>query len=271
MPYYLVLPRRSTLHYLSSRNYYDLSRLAKSDMADQFYALTLERAISHYLSGDLTAKGLVHAYFLIRCKPGWSINVDFSEVCTGSKKVLKPGKLPLSKSTFYRAIGDLSAEKKITWEPIAGLKVTLSSDKTQQRKTAHKTVITTAKKEPRPLEKSAGEAYQNFLASLPPPTQAQFKKYAEEAVGRLPKRPVLVDSWIANKHQELWSEFQKTNKTYVPPIDLDFSQDPDLETKLAQVRENPAQWVSAASEIEERNKRLAFVEWARRTNRLWNE
>ncbi len=41
-------------------------------MTEQYYRMTLSDAIAKYQGHDLTAKGLVHFYILIKCRPDWN-------------------------------------------------------------------------------------------------------------------------------------------------------------------------------------------------------
>jgi hypothetical protein len=87
-------------------------------MTEQHYRITLSDAIAHYQAGDLTAKGLVHIYIKIRCKPGWTIKLDHKKVCP---------LLGIRKTAFYNAISRLKAEGSIDWEAPQGIVVSLST------------------------------------------------------------------------------------------------------------------------------------------------
>ena len=81
---------------------------------EQHYRMTLQDAIAKYQAGDITIKGLIHFYILIRCKPGWKIRIDYE---TLSKE------LPVKKSTFYHVISCLKKEGAIAWEAVKGILV----------------------------------------------------------------------------------------------------------------------------------------------------
>jgi hypothetical protein len=85
---------------------------------EQHYRLTLSDAIARYQAGDITAKGLVHFYILIKCKPGWRIRMHWETL----KRVL-----PISKAAFYSAISRLKADGEINWESLGGVLVSISS------------------------------------------------------------------------------------------------------------------------------------------------
>lgn len=84
---------------------------------EQHYRLTLADAIAKYQAGDLTAKGLVHFYILIRCKPGWKIRLEHQKICQ---------LLGIGRTAFYNAISRLKDEGSINWEAPQGILVSLS-------------------------------------------------------------------------------------------------------------------------------------------------
>lgn len=84
---------------------------------EQFYKLTLADAIAKYQAGDLTAKGLIHFYILIRCHPDWKIRLEHQKVCK---------ELGIRKSAFYNAISRLRSEGSIEWEAPQGILVSIS-------------------------------------------------------------------------------------------------------------------------------------------------
>jgi hypothetical protein len=81
---------------------------------EQHYRMTLQDAIAKYHAGDITIKGLIHFYILIKCKPGWKIKIDFDYI----KQIL-----PVSKSSFYHVISCLKKEGVIAWEAVKGILV----------------------------------------------------------------------------------------------------------------------------------------------------
>ncbi|GAX46288.1 hypothetical protein NIES4075_73090 [Tolypothrix sp. NIES-4075] len=68
---------------------------------EQHYRMTLQDAIAKYHAGDITIKGLIHFYILIKCKPGWKIKIDYESI----RQIL-----PVSKSSFYHVISCLKKE-----------------------------------------------------------------------------------------------------------------------------------------------------------------
>ncbi|WP_029634449.1 hypothetical protein [Scytonema hofmannii] len=76
--------------------------------------MTLQDAIEKYHAGDITIKGLIHFYILIKCKPGWKIKIDYDSI----KQLL-----PVSKSSFYHVISCLKKEGVIAWEAVKGILV----------------------------------------------------------------------------------------------------------------------------------------------------
>jgi hypothetical protein len=86
-------------------------------MAEQHYRMILADAISKYGTGDITAKGLVHFYILIKCRPGWKIRLEHQKVCK---------ELGIAKTAFYNAISRLREEGSIDWEAPKGILVSIS-------------------------------------------------------------------------------------------------------------------------------------------------
>ena len=73
-------------------------------MSISFYQLTFAQAYSNYLTGDLTAKGLIHVYFKI-----YRVKIqDIWENPLAKEELRK--KLNLEKSTFYTALNKLYVE-----------------------------------------------------------------------------------------------------------------------------------------------------------------
>jgi hypothetical protein len=83
----------------------------------QYYQLTLADAIAHYQKGDLTAKGLLHFYFKIRLKNGWTLKETQKEITD---------KLGISRAAFYSALSKLRAEGSINWSAPANTKFSIS-------------------------------------------------------------------------------------------------------------------------------------------------
>lgn len=91
---------------------------------EQHYRLTLNQAIDHYQSGDLTAKGALRIYFLIRLKPGWECRV-------------KPKELQelfgMKRSTFWAAMNSLVEEGFLNdWQENQTVTVSLSCQNSGQ-------------------------------------------------------------------------------------------------------------------------------------------
>ena len=83
----------------------------------QHYQVTLADAIAHYQRGDLTAKGLLHFYFKIRLKNGWTLKETQKEITD---------KLGISRAAFYSALSKLKAEGSINWSTPANTKFSIS-------------------------------------------------------------------------------------------------------------------------------------------------
>jgi hypothetical protein len=83
----------------------------------QHYRMILEEAIEHYQKGWITATALLYYYLRIRLKKGWKVTLHQGEI----KK-----QLGIPKTSFYRAIENLSKEGLINWEAPNGLVVELA-------------------------------------------------------------------------------------------------------------------------------------------------
>ena len=83
---------------------------------NQYYRITLEDAIVHYQKGWITATALLYYYLKIRLAPGWKITLHQKEITE---------KLGISKTSFYRAIENLSKEGLIDWEAPNGIVISV--------------------------------------------------------------------------------------------------------------------------------------------------
>ncbi|MBP0015300.1 MAG: hypothetical protein J7525_19595 [Roseofilum sp. SID3] len=87
-------------------------------MSQQHCRTTLAQAIAQYKSRCLTAKGLLMYFFMIKLKPGcWTRTWTIKELLA---------QLPIGKSTFYKYISELRAEKAIIWEVPDSTQFTIS-------------------------------------------------------------------------------------------------------------------------------------------------
>ena len=83
---------------------------------NQYYRITLEDAIVHYQKGWITATALLYYYLKIRLAPGWKITLHQKEITE---------KLGIPKTSFYRAIENLSKEGLIDWKAPNGIVISI--------------------------------------------------------------------------------------------------------------------------------------------------
>lgn len=92
-------------------------------MTTQHYRITLNEAIEQYKQNWITSTALLYYYLKIRLAPKWKCTLHQKEI---SKK------LGIPRSSFYRAIENLSKQGLINWEtPPNGLIVSLAEDKSE--------------------------------------------------------------------------------------------------------------------------------------------
>ncbi|MCD8489501.1 MAG: hypothetical protein LRZ84_22875 [Desertifilum sp.] len=221
-------------------------------MSHQHYRLTLLDAIAHYQQGDLTAKGLLHFYLKIRLKPGWTLKETQKEICET---------LGISRAAFYSALSKLKAEGSVNWSAPANTRFSISLtvcergqestivdeestivDEDSTIVDAESTIVDEPStivdnKRPEPLPGKASSApsdffsnsFQAFFNSLSEETKESFLKFSYYEASRLPKAVVLVDSWIAKNHAELWQTFIKR----YPRFNAQEQQPPSVEQSSA--------------------------------------
>ena len=89
-------------------------------MTTQHYRITLADAIEHYKKNWITSTALLYYYLRIRLAPKWKCTIHQKEITK---------KLGIPKTSFYRAIENLSKQGLINWEAANGLMVSLSEDR----------------------------------------------------------------------------------------------------------------------------------------------
>jgi hypothetical protein len=208
----------------------------------QHYQITLESAITHYQRGDLTAKGLLHFYFKIRLKDGWTLKETQKEITD---------KLGISRAAFYSALSRLKAEGSINWSTPANTKFTISlnsfdsnestfedepstnqdnqstiidSQSTNQDNQSkivdcQSKIVTREKPEPKHSkslrEPSYSSSYSSsnflstFISSLSSDGEREiFEKFCLEAASRMPTQPTLISRWVEVNAKSLIEEYQ---------------------------------------------------------------
>lgn len=202
----------------------------------QYYKLTLEEAIALYQAGDITAKGLVHFYILIKLKPGWKIRLEHKKICK---------ELGIAKTAFYNAISRLKAEGAIDWEAPEGILVSISDSFRECGKEFTSTESESATAESEfaiaELESATAESksrlpapgndsddlpnsYQIFINSLTGSEREKFIDFGKKRASKLPEEPVLLEKWIEKNYSELWGQFQEIKARASSRGNLDSSE-----------------------------------------------
>lgn len=96
-------------------------------MSQQHYRIAMDELLTHYRSGDFTAKGTLRIYFRIRLAQGWQCKIKPAQVREFfSKWSDRKGKLePMSKTSFWRAMHELEEEGEIGFKEPESLVVRL--------------------------------------------------------------------------------------------------------------------------------------------------
>ena len=239
---------------------------------DQFYKLTLADAISKYQAGDLTAKGLVHFYILIKCKPEWKIRLEHEKVCS---------ELGISKAAFYNAISRLRSEGSIEWEAPRGILVSLSISPSVCECGLESTIVDSQStivdsKSPEPSsDKGCSDSpdllldpYQIFFSSLSDSERENFLKFSKKKAAQLPKPPELPLKWIEKNFEELRSQWEKENG--VVKNSKNWESDPRRLEWLDKIRSlGFAAFIYENGNLDE--ERHQFYEWANSKNLIWGD
>lgn len=205
-------------------------------MSSQFYQLTLQDAIAHYQNGDITAKGLLHFYLKIRLRPGWTLKETQKEICET---------LGISRAAFYSALSKLKAEGSISWSAPANTRFSISlavcerGQESTNVDSESKNVDSESKnvddsstnvddsstnvdrKSPKPALRADSRASSDFFSnsfhiffnSLSNSERESFHAFCKYEASRLPRGPVLLDSWIEAHYEELWRNFCERYKS----------------------------------------------------------
>ncbi|MBD2245162.1 hypothetical protein [Nostoc sp. FACHB-888] len=255
-------------------------------MTEQHYRMTLSDAIAKYQGHDLTAKGLVHFYILIKCRPGWKIRLEHQKVCE---------ELGIAKTAFYNAISRLREEGSIDWEAPKGILVSISStfrecgiDSTiaetesanmeshstiaeaeSANTESHSTIVES--KSSQSLHDNGFEdspnllidSYQIFNNSLSDSARESFLEFAKKKASQLPNPPQLPQRWIERNFDELRSQWYKSKGQSSPAQNYKWETDPRTPDWLAVIEEtaNPLEF---ATDKEKQD----FVRWCNETKQF---
>ncbi|MEK0184809.1 hypothetical protein [Microcoleus anatoxicus] len=203
----------------------------------QHYEVFLTDAIAHYQKGDLTAKGLLHFYFKIRLKDGWTLKETQKDITD---------KLGISRAAFYSAISKLKAEGSINWSAPANTKFSFSLNSINSESTIEddlstivdsqstivdsqstivdneSTIVDSASfivteekpeaKQDKGLRKpsySYSDFLSTFISSLSSDAEREiFENFCLEAASRMPTQPTLISRWMEVNAKSLIEEYQ---------------------------------------------------------------
>ncbi|MHC5717771.1 MAG: hypothetical protein ACYTXE_41820 [Nostoc sp.] len=262
-------------------------------MTEQHYRMTLSDAIAKYQGHDLTAKGLVHFYILIKCRPGWKIRLEHQKVCK---------ELGIAKTAFYNAISRLRSEGSIDWEAPKGILVSISgsfrecgidstiaeteSTNTEWDSTIAETKFTITEwdstnaetKSPEPLISQSfsdspdllTDSYQFFNNSLSEGERENFIEFGKKKAAQLPKAPELPLKWIEKNFDELRSQWYKSTGKVSPAQSSKWEADPRRQEWLDKIRSlGFAAFIYESSDLDKERKE--FYEWANSNNLIWGD
>ena len=253
---------------------------------EQHYRLTLSDAIAKYQGGDLTAKGLVHFYILIRCRPGWKIRLEHQKVCK---------ELGIAKTAFYNSISRLREEGSIDWEAPSGILVSISSTfrecgmdstsaetesanaesdstsaETESANTEWDSTIAETKS-PEPMRSESfsdspnllTDSYQFFSNSLSEDERENFIEFGKKKAAQLPKAPELPLKWIEKNFDELRLLWYKSTGKVSPAQNTKWESDPRTRDWLS-IIEKTANPLEFATDKEKQD----FVRWCNETKQF---
>ncbi|WP_206757775.1 hypothetical protein [Scytonema hofmannii] len=263
--------------------------------------MTLQDAIEKYHAGDITIKGLIHFYILIKGKPGWEIKIDFDYI----KQIL-----PVSKSSFYHAINCLKKEGTIVWKAIKGAVVSIitpqadndisvpseSYTEPDSRIPDCQSEIPDCQSEipdcqseildcqsgipdyepPKPatqsdcgdspdLDQSLDQLLNNSLSNEQ--ERESFIEFGKKKASELPKPPGLTLSWIKKHFTELFDIWQKQSGVITNQASNKWENHPQKEEWLNKIRTIGFGAFIVENGFDEQRK--AFFVWASASNIIW--
>jgi hypothetical protein len=229
---------------------------------EQHFRLTLSDAIAKYDSGDITAKGLVHFYILIKCAPGWKLKLNWRDL----KDVL-----PIRKSAFYNAISRLKTEGAIDWEAPEGILVSVHNhglqstimdsqstimdsqstimDSQSTIMDSQSTIMDSKPSKPA-LEKELEDrpdlyssSIQFNYISLSENERESFLIFSRKKAASLPTPPTLIDKWIESQQKFLYAEYQEYQRKLsincqAAKESTDLPVEPDIDPRILAALEN---------------------------------
>ena len=263
-------------------------------MTQQHYRLTLSEASAHYQKGWITATALLYYYLKIRLAPGWKLTLHQREITK---------KLGIPKTSFYRAIENLSSEGLISWEAPNGLVVSLPqtelspTDETQFHSwdssstngtssptngTSSPTNGTNTPHQPAQSQASSdpSNSYQIWLNSLSNTARESFLHFVREKIKDF-KSPINdVEGWLAGKNQAgqyrfcVYDEmFQKEVGEVIAPSQ-DWENHPKWQQALAAMRTGVPRFIvlgQPGCDDLDKQTRQAMADYAEANNLIWGE
>lgn len=206
-------------------------------MSEQFYKMTIEKALEGYSQGLLTTTGLIHLYFEIKLKYGWKGRYKPANIIE---------ELGISKPAFYKAIAKLQTLGMISIEIHGEITVTNTNpdseqspivetvsnrrkqspivDKNLQSETKisnqrqDSTIVENEGSKPLPGKDSSpssdlySDSYQIFIKSLSDWERENFENFCLEKANELPKRPSLPKAWIKKHWEDLKAKWVDSRK-----------------------------------------------------------
>ncbi len=258
---------------------------------EQHYRMNLQDAIEKYHAGDITIKGLIHFYILIKCKPGWKIKIDYESI---KQLVL------ISKSSFYHVISCLKQEGLILWEAIKGIRVSIVTPEVTQPDypvaepdsrildcqseildcqseildcqseildyEAPKAATQSDCIDSPSLDQSLDQLLKSSLSTEE--EREDFIKFGKKKAASLPKPPSLPLSWIKKHLTELLEQWQKQSGVTTNQANIRWENHPKKEEWLNEIRTiGYAEFLFVRGVYNE--ERAAFGQWADTSNLIW--
>ena len=174
----------------------------------QHYAVELTDAISHYQQSDLTAKGLLHFYFKIRLKKGWTLKETQKEICE---------QLGISRAAFYSALSKLKAEGSINWSAPTDTKFSISLNSSNSNESTFEDELSTISDSQSTISDSQSTIVDSpsFIATGEKPQTKQSKGFKKPSSSSSSSSSDSIsnsfsDSLSRKTEREKWEFFEKT-------------------------------------------------------------
>jgi hypothetical protein len=105
------------------------------------------------------------------------------------------------------------------------------------------------------------------IKTLSESERENFLNFAQKKIQELPRTPALPQKWIESNFEELYVEFQKS----VPATPVDWSQHPQRNEWIEQIRQGRPRFIAQGGPTSERETRRQFAEWAETNNLVWGD